>query len=194
MIPKISPQTKAARLQRISDLLGRHQVRSQAQLAQLLLDQGIEVTQATLSRDLVQMGAIRIRGRDGILHYVVPADVPIQRLLQPPDEGRLAKVATEVLVSAEASANLVVLRTPPGAANYLASAIDQAEGTDVLGTLAGDDTVLLITRDPVGGAALAAQLLTLAEGEFPASPFPSGNSTSESLLTDPRTQIQQEKK
>ena len=82
-------------------------------------------------------------------------------------DARLAKVASEVLVSAEASANLVVLRTPPGAANYLASALDHADAADLLGTIAGDDTVLLIARDPEGGAALAARLLAVAEGTEP---------------------------
>ena len=82
----------------------------------------------------------------------------------------LASLAS-VLGSAEASANLVVLRTPPGAASYLASALDHADATDLLGTIAGDDTVLLISRDPAGGAALAARLLAVAEGTAP-SPEP----------------------
>ncbi|GAB3680112.1 arginine repressor [Angustibacter aerolatus] len=158
------PQTKAARQQRISDLLGREAVRSQTQLAQLLAADGIEVTQATLSRDLVQMGAVRVRA-DGGLVYAVPGEGG-DRTPRPGDglaDARLSKVATEVLVSAEASGNLVVLRTPPGAANYLASALDHAELPDLLGTIGGDDTVLLITRAVDGGAALATELLSLAE-------------------------------
>ncbi len=75
----------------------------------------------------------------------------------------MARFAAELLISAEASANLVVLRTPPGAAQFLASAIDQAEVHDFLGTIAGDDTVLLISRDPNGGQAVADHLLRLAE-------------------------------
>lgn len=159
-------QTKAGRQQRISALLGRRPVRSQAQLAQLLADDGIEVTQATLSRDLVQMGAVRVRDDAGVLVYAVAGEGG-DRTPRAGDglaDARLAKVAAEVLVSAEASANLVVLRTPPGAAHYLASALDHADVGDLLGTIAGDDTVLLVSRDPSGGAQLAAQLLAVAEG------------------------------
>src|SRR5882757_5181882 len=80
-------------------------------------------------------------------------------------EERMRRLATELLISAEASANLVVIRTPPGAAQFLASAIDQAEVYDILGTIAGDDTVMLISRDPVGGQKLADHLLRLAQGD-----------------------------
>ena len=74
-------------------------------------------------------------------------------------EGRLSRLCSEILVSAEASANLVVLRTPPGAAQYFASAIDRVAWPDILGTIAGDDTILLITREPAGGAELADRFL-----------------------------------
>ncbi len=80
-----------------------------------------------------------------------------------PGGPRLARVASELLISAEASANMVVLRTPAGAAQFLASVMDHAAWPSILGTVAGDDTVLVITRDPAGGAGLAAQLLALAE-------------------------------
>jgi transcriptional regulator of arginine metabolism len=76
---------------------------------------------------------------------------------------KLSRVAGEVLVSADHSANLVVLRTPPGAAQYLASAIDHTVLPSVIGTVAGDDTVLLVTRDPYGGPDVAAAMLRLAE-------------------------------
>ena len=163
---RTTPQTKAARQQRIADLLGRTDVRSQTQLAQLLADDGIDVTQATLSRDLVQMGAVRVRGATGELVYAVPSEGGDRtpRAADLAGDARLAKVASEVLVSAEASANLVVLRTPPGAAQFLASALDKAELGNVLGTIAGDDTVLVISRDPKGGDALAQRLLALANG------------------------------
>jgi transcriptional regulator of arginine metabolism len=82
-------------------------------------------------------------------------------------EARLARLCAELLVAAEASANLVVLRTPPGAANFLASALDKAELGNVLGTIAGDDTVLVISREPKGGDALAQRLLALANGAAP---------------------------
>ncbi len=77
-------------------------------------------------------------------------------------QQRLARLCSELLVSAESSANMVVLRTPPGAAQFLASAFDRAELGDVLGTIAGDDTVLVISRDPGGGEELARRFLALA--------------------------------
>lgn len=167
----VTAQTKAARQQRIVDLLQRIQVRSQMQLGALLAAEGIEVTQATLSRDLVRMGAVRVRSGDGVLVYAVPAEggdrTPRSGGL--PADGRLARVASEVLVSAEANGALVVLRTPPGAANYLARALDRADIADLLGTIAGDDTVLLVARESDGGPRLAASLLALAEGTVPES-------------------------
>ena len=108
------------------------------------------MTQATLSRDLVEVGALRVRGSGGHLVYAVPGDGG-DRTPHVGEfatfEGRLARLCSEVLVSAEASANLVVLRTPPGAAQYFASAIDRVGWRTILGTIAGDDTLLLITRD-----------------------------------------------
>ncbi|HSF27103.1 MAG TPA: arginine repressor [Actinomycetes bacterium] len=160
------PATPAARRQRIADVLARHEVRSQGELARLLAEDGIEVTQATLSRDLDELGAVKVRAGAGPLVYAVPGeggDRTPRPGGQAGDDGRLARLCGELLVSAQASANLVVLRTPPGAAQFLASAIDRADLEAVLGTIAGDDTVLLICRGP-DGAALATELLALAEG------------------------------
>ncbi len=161
------PATKAARHHRIIELLSRERVRSQNDLARLLGEDGLAVTQATLSRDLDELGAVRIRDTDGSLVYAVPAEGGDRRPRVAPEPGanhtRLARVTEELLVSAEASANLVVLRTPPGAAQFYASAVDQAALPDLLGTIAGDDTVLVITRDPNGGAATASYFLSLAQ-------------------------------
>ena len=158
--------TKTARHRRIVELLESRRVRSQSELARLLADDGLAVTQTTLSRDLDELGAVKIRDGEGDLVYAVPAEGgdPTPRVAPPNGEvtGRLSRLAGELLVSAEASANLVVLRTPPGAAQFLASAVDRSALPEVLGTIAGDDTVLLVTRDPVGGAAVAARLLDLA--------------------------------
>jgi transcriptional regulator of arginine metabolism len=177
----VIPQTKAARQQRIAELLGRERVRSQSQLGELLAADGIETTQATLSRDLVQMGAVRVRDETGTLVYAVAGEGGDRTPRAGDQLGdlRLAKVAAEVLVSAESSANLVVLRTPPGAAHYLASALDHADTGDVIGTIAGDDTVLLVCRDPDGGSLLASQLLALAEGVDP--PHEGGSATNLSI-------------
>jgi transcriptional regulator of arginine metabolism len=172
----VSPLTKAARHAQIAAILSNKEVpvRSQEELAELLGLRGVRVTQATLSRDLEELGAVRLRGSDGGLVYALPGE-PGPGGLGPALAGgpfapsaadpavRLIRVAAELLVSAEASANLVVLRTPAGAAQLLASAIDHAGWPAVLGTVGGDDTVLVIARDPAGGEELAQALLHLAE-------------------------------
>ena len=166
-VPGASPATKTARQARIAELIGAQPITSQTQLAALLAEDGVEVTQATLSRDLVELGAVRVRGKEGVLVYAVPAEggdrTPRPAMDSAAAESRLAKLCSELLVSAESSANLVVVRTPPGAAQFLGSALDKAELVAVLGSIAGDDTVLVISRDAKGGAALAAKLISLAE-------------------------------
>jgi len=160
------PTTKGARQQRIIDLLAKHQVRSQTELADLLAIAGVSVTQATLSRDLVELDAVKVRVASGALVYAVPAEggdrTPRAVTESAASEGRLARLLNELLSSAEGSANLALLRTPPGAAQFLASAFDRAEIDDILGTVAGDDTVLVISRRPDGGPALADRLLAMA--------------------------------
>jgi transcriptional regulator of arginine metabolism len=168
----VSPVTKVARQARIAAILERAQVRSQEELADLLAEGGLHVTQATLSRDLEELGAVRLRGNGGALVYALPGEPggPGSRPGGLPAEGageaaeaKLARVAAELLTTAEASANLVVLRTPAGAAQYFASVIDHAGWPLVLGTVAGDDTVLVIARDPMGGNDVARALLELAD-------------------------------
>jgi transcriptional regulator of arginine metabolism len=135
-------------------------VRSQADLAALLADEGVAVTQATLSRDLDELGAGKVRVAGVGLVYVLPNEGGGSALPPVPEhlrDVRLSRLCEELLVSACASANVVVLRTPPGAAQFLAAAIDQSGLQAALGTIAGDDTVLVITRDPNGGADLAAR-------------------------------------
>jgi transcriptional regulator of arginine metabolism len=167
------PLTKGARQQKIVDLLGRRQVRSQAELSELLKEAGVQVTQATLSRDLVELDAVKVRIPSGQLVYAVPAEggdrTPVVHDTAA-SEARLARLLGELLVSADASANLALLRTPPGAAQFLASAFDRSESDDVLGTVAGDDTVLVISRRPDGGHDLAARFLALANGSQPSQP------------------------
>ena len=242
-----APATKAARQARIVTILAREQVHSQEQLASLLGQYAsMHVTQATLSRDLDELGVVRLRAADGTLVYALPGDPgghgsPAGTASSYPERSgssseapasspagqaagaaapdtrapewgacgtvtagtgtgagenpagasrgsgtepsgaeagpvageaaasrgaassRLVRYLKELLTSAEASANLVVLRTPAGAAQFLASAIDHTAWPAILGTVAGDDTVLVITRDPTGGAALAAEFLSLAD-------------------------------
>jgi transcriptional regulator of arginine metabolism len=171
-VTAVSPATKAARQEQIAGILAQAQIRSQEELAALLAGRGVRVAQATLSRDLEEMGAVRLRGPGGALVYALPAGPggPGSRPggvaaaeTEAAFSGPLPRVAAELLVSAEASANLVVLRTPAGGAQLLASALDHAGWPAILGTVAGDDTVLVITRDPAGGAEVAAALLRQAE-------------------------------
>jgi transcriptional regulator of arginine metabolism len=162
------PLTKSARQQRIVDLLATSEVRSQTELAELLHASGVTVTQATLSRDLVELVAVKVRSPSGQLVYAVPGEGgdrrPVLAHESAASETRLARLCAELLVSADASANLVVLRTPPGAAQFLASALDKAELASVLGTIAGDDTVLVISREADGGDDLVQRFLALANG------------------------------
>lgn len=163
----LTPATKAARHQLIAGLVSSHEVKSQADLADLLADNGVHVTQGTLSRDLLELDAVRVRVASGALIYAVPSEGGDRRPTLPVDTAaahhRLTRLSTELLVHAEASANLVVLRTPPGAAQFFASAVDKAEWPEVLGTIAGDDTVMVIARNPTGGKALARKFLTLTQ-------------------------------
>lgn len=169
----LRPTTKSARHQRILELVGSHEIRSQSELADLLAASGVRVTQATLSRDLVELDAVKVRSSSGALVYAVPGEGGDRRAVAPGESAaarqRLARLCGELLVSADAAANMVVLRTPPGAAQFLASAFDKAEFPDILGTIGGDDTVLVIGRDPQGGDDLAQRFLALAEhSEIPA--------------------------
>ena len=206
----VSPMTKAARHAQIAAILSHADppVRSQEELADRLAQRGARVTQATLSRDLEELGAVRLRAAGGMLVYALPGEPggPGSRPGGLPDGANdgtggqpsgpgdgpgpgdgltygltnsdgaapLARMAAELLLAAEASANLVVLRTPAGAAQFLASVLDHANLPAVLGTVAGDDTVLVISRDPAGGDDLARALLALAErrGNRAAAPAP----------------------
>jgi transcriptional regulator of arginine metabolism len=157
--------SKAARHARIVSILNGRTVRSQAELAKALEAAGFRVTQATMSRDLDELGAVKLRTPDGGQPvYVVPEDGSPIAARQSDDAPphRLARLLSELLISAEASGNLVVLRTPPGASNFLASALDRAGLPDVLGTVAGDDTILVISRAASGGQSLADNLIRLS--------------------------------
>jgi transcriptional regulator of arginine metabolism len=155
--------TRSARQARITELIGTQAITSQTQLGELLAESGIEVTQATLSRDLEELGAVKLRGSDGApASYVLPPEnAPLRPAQAAP--ARLIRLLADLLTHAEGSANLAVLRTPPGAAQFLASALDKVGLPDVLGTIAGDDTLLVVSRAPDGGPALADRLRSLAE-------------------------------
>ena len=154
------PNTKVARLALIVELLEAHQVKSQPELRDLLSSHGVEVTQATMSRDLLELGAVRLRDADGHLVYVI--DQGAESSDERAASARLTRVIEELVVGVEASANLVVVRTPPGAAQFLASSIDHGGLPGVIGSVAGDDTVLLITKEITGGEAVVEHLLALS--------------------------------
>lgn len=159
-------RNQVARRGRIVDLLARHRVASQAALRELLADDGYDVTQATVSRDLDELGASKLVDAHGNPYYAVPAPGDDAGARFPEGSSaaraRLARVLSDVLVTAESSGNIAVLRTPPGAAQFLASALDNSPLDDVIGTVAGDDTVLMVTRTADGGAGLARTMLQLA--------------------------------
>lgn len=166
---RVTAQSKTARQQLIVALLAGGEVTSQIQLADLLAARGIDVTQATLSRDLVELRAEKVRGASGSLVYQVPPDGGDVRGGRFPGtveqfEARLPRLLEELLASAETAGNLLVLRTPPGAAQFLASAIDRSVLPDVLGTIAGDDTILMIIRTPAEAERRATRFLDLAAG------------------------------
>jgi transcriptional regulator of arginine metabolism len=147
--------TRAARQARIIELIRDLAVHSQTELLGLLEAEGIGTTQATLSRDLDELGALKVRGA-----YVIPDDGSPVRGVEG-GTARLERLLGDLLVSADASGNLAVLRTPPGGAHYLASALDRAALHDVVGTIAGDDTLLVVAREPLTGAQLVARLREL---------------------------------
>lgn len=146
-----APVTRAARHARVVELIRGRAVHSQTELAELLAAEGIPVTQATLSRDLEELGAVKVRGAGGTPVYLIPEDgiPPLRPAEQAP--ARLVRLLRELLTSAEASGNLAVLRTPPGAAQFLASALDRSGLPEVAGTIAGDDTILLVARHSYSG-------------------------------------------
>ena len=157
--------TRVARQARIVELVSSMGIRSQTELAKLLAGDGIEVTQATLSRDLDELGAVKLRGPDGgAAVYVIPEDGQPVRGVQG-GTSRLGRLLGELLVSADGSGNLTVLRTPPGAAQFLASAMDRAALLEVVGSIAGDDTVMVVAREPLTGQELAERFATMAAGQ-----------------------------
>lgn len=155
-----APRTlaKPQRQHRIARLLSDHSVTSQGQLVELLAAEDVAATQATVSRDLEDLGAIKVRVGGGETVYAIP-ELPSQ---QRAPEDHLRRVFGEWVVEVAHSANLVVLRTPPGSAHVVASALDRSGLPDVLGTVAGDDTLVVIVAEGTSGAAMADVLAEMA--------------------------------
>ena len=131
---------------------------SQAQLVELLAADGVVATQATVSRDLEELGAVKVRIPGGAMAYAIPEHAKERAA---PDD-HLRRVMGEFVVEVSHSANVVVLRTPPGSAHVVASALDRSGLPDVLGTVAGDDTIILVCAEGTGGAPVAGELAGLA--------------------------------
>jgi transcriptional regulator of arginine metabolism len=149
--------SKAQRQHRIARLLADGAVSSQTALVELLADDGISATQATVSRDLEELGAIKVRAPGGATVYAIP-ELPAERLAP---EDHLRRVLGEWVVALDRSGDLVVLRTPPGSAHVVAAALDRAGLPKLVGTVAGDDTLLAIASGGAG-AALAQDLTAMA--------------------------------
>lgn len=141
--------TKERRRRLVRELVAGYAIESQSMLVALLADQGVEATQATVSRDLEELGISKLRGADGRVAYALP------------EQGGLSQLLRQFVMAIGASGNLAVVRTPPGAAGTVASAIDAAELPDVLATLQGDDTLLVVAVEGTTGQAIADRLLAL---------------------------------
>jgi len=150
--------SKAQRQHRIAGLLEAERVSNQGQLVDMLEASGMKVNQATVSRDLEELGAIKVRVPGGETVYAIP-ELP-RAQVAPVDH--LRRVLSDWVVDVDRSGDLVVVSTPPGSAHVVASAIDRNGLDDVLGTVAGDDTLILVCAEHIGGAAIASRLAALA--------------------------------
>ncbi|MCF2706558.1 arginine repressor [Arcanobacterium haemolyticum] len=160
MLEEFIPDTRSARQGRIIEILSSEEIASQTKLRDRLAEEGILVTQATLSRDLDELGAIKVKNAGGNQAYQVQ-DVPNPESPLQGARSFLERWASEVLTSVVQAGNQLILRTPPGAAQLLASSVDKAKLDGVIGTLGGDDTVLVITKDEASATALRTELARL---------------------------------
>jgi transcriptional regulator of arginine metabolism len=154
---------KTQRQHRIGVLLEHNAVTTQEQLVELLSEEGVEATQATVSRDLEEMGAVKVRVAGGDPVYALP-DLPSRQIAP---EAHLRRVLGDWVAEVAWSGNLVVLRTPPGSAHVVGSALDRSGFEGIVGTVAGDDTVLVVAAEGEGGKAVASRLKEVAGFEEP---------------------------
>lgn len=155
-----APKTMAARRIRIEALIEEGAVQSQEQLRETLAAEGLDVTQTTLSRDLEAIGAVKAHDPQLGSRYVISRSQVVTHLAIPNTIGR---VVTDVLVGAQAAQNIAVLHTPPGAAHYLAGYLDRAHFDQIIGTVAGDDTIMVVMATNEAASQFCANLLSLAD-------------------------------
>jgi len=153
MAKVLNSSSVSARRAKVISLIKAGVIHSQSDLVKLLKKAGFAVTQATASRDLEEVGAVRSRNESGELVYQIGAS----------SDGAISKsmpLPSDLILSVESSGNLAVVRTPPGGAQFLASSIDNSGIKSIIGTIAGDDTVLVVSKKSNGGADLAKELLS----------------------------------
>jgi transcriptional regulator of arginine metabolism len=144
------PASRARRHALLREIVAREPVSNQTELVAALHAAGVDATQATVSRDLDELGIYKQRGADGQITYALP------------EPAGLAQLLRQFVVSIDASGNLAVVRTPPGAAATVASAIDHADVPGVLATVQGDDTLLVVAAEGTPGRAIAERLTAIA--------------------------------
>jgi len=140
-------------------LVGKRQLATQSDVVEALRDEGLEAVQATVSRDIAQLGLIKVRGEDGRLVYALPGAADLDRL------SELTAALRRWATSIEATGNLVVVMTPSGHANALAQAFDDALLPEIAGCIAGDNTIFLAAREGMSGADLVDQLRHHLDGD-----------------------------
>ena len=155
----MSPAT-ASRRRLIRKLIGESDVTSQAQLVEMLEAEGFRVTQATVSRDLDALGARKMSNSNGVVHYAIADMIELTVA-----EARLRRAVNDFVEEIGVSDNIVVLHTPPGGAHLVAGAIDASSLDGVLGTVAGDDTLMVVVAPDPGGAAIASKIEEIGAGQ-----------------------------
>lgn len=163
-----TPNTMAARRSRIESLIETGTISSQEQLRNLLTHEGMDVTQATLSRDLEALGAVKTHDAAAGSRYVISRSPVVTHLAVP---TTISRVVTEVLIGAVAAQNIAVLHTPPGAAHYLAGYLDRAHFGSIVGTVAGDDTIMVVMQTNEAAHDFCANLLSLADRRSESTDF-----------------------
>ena len=154
-----TPRTlaKPQRQHRVARLLAEHGVTSQAQLVDLLAAEGVAATQATVSRDLDQMGAVKVK-RGGVLRYSLPDEIGDSDWAA----ARLQRIMSDWVQTVEAAGNMIVMKTPPGSAHLVGLALDQAKLPEIAGTVCGDDTIFLVVREGSDPTATASKFRSLS--------------------------------